>query len=153
MVDEDLARDVAELLAGRSIATAESCTAGRVAEVLACVEKAVDFLRGGLVAYQDGVKRSMLGVRAESVLSLQCAREMASGAARLFAADVAVSTTGLAGDEAKEGTPPRTVYIGTAVGERVNATEYRFSGSPEDVCDQARHRALLDIAAALREAG
>ena len=48
MQDEDLARRVAELLDGRMIATAESCTAGRVAEVLASVEKAADFLRGGL---------------------------------------------------------------------------------------------------------
>ena len=55
MQDEDLANRVAELLSGRAIATAESCTAGRVAEVLACVEQASDFLRGGVVAYQEAV--------------------------------------------------------------------------------------------------
>lgn len=57
MRDEDVATRVAALLGNRQIATAESCTAGRVAEVLACVEKASEFLRDGLVAYQDGSSR------------------------------------------------------------------------------------------------
>src|SRR3954464_6252989 len=100
LADEgEVARRVAELLAGRTIATAESCTAGRVAEVLACVEQATDFLRGGLVAYQDEVKRGLLGVTARSVLTAEAAEQMASGVARLLDADVTVSTTGVAGDE------------------------------------------------------
>jgi len=151
--EEDVARRVAELLDGRTIATAESCTAGRVAAVLACVEKAADFLRGGLVAYQDEIKRDLLGVTAESVLSLDAAREMATGARRLFGADVAVSTTGVAGGESQEGTPPGTVYIATAVRDRVAATEHRFRGSPEEVCDQARHQALLDLISAMSDGG
>ena len=97
MQDEQLAHRVAGLLGGRTIATAESCTAGRIAEVLACVESAVDFLRGGLVAYQDAVKHDLLGVVAESVLSVEAAAQMAAGAAELFDADVTVSTTGVAG--------------------------------------------------------
>src|SRR4029453_11510164 len=108
MDDEDLARRVAELLDGRTIATAESCTAGRVATVMACVEKAAEFLRGGLVAYQDEVKRDLLGVTAGSVLTAEAAAQMAIGASRLLGADVAVSTTGVAGDEMEEGTPPGT---------------------------------------------
>ena len=62
MQHEDVARQVVSLLGDRTIATAESCTAGRVAEVLACVEKASEFLRGGLVAYQEAIKRELLGV-------------------------------------------------------------------------------------------
>ena len=147
--DTELAQRVAELLDGRTIATAESCTAGRVTEMLACVEKAADFLRGGLVAYQDPVKRGLLGVTADSVLSIDAAKEMAVGAANLFHADVTVATTGVAGDHSEEGTPPGTVYIATAVDDRLAAAEYRFAGSPEDVCDQARHRALLDLIAAM----
>ena len=150
VAEEELARRVAELLDGRTIATAESCTAGRLAEVLACVEKATDFLRGGLVAYQDEIKRQLLGVTADSVLSIDAAKEMAVGALRLFGADVAVSTTGVAGDKSEDGTPPGTVYIATAVGDRVSATEHRFTGTPEEVCDQARHRALLELMSAMR---
>lgn len=143
--DEQLASQVTALLEGRMIATAESCTAGRIAEVLACVEGAIDFLRGGLVAYQDAVKHDLLGVVAESVLSVEAAEQMAAGAAKLFDAEVAVSTTGVAGDESEEGTPPGTVYIGTSVGGRVTSTVNRFEGTPEEICDQARHKALLDL--------
>ena len=145
MEDEQLACRVVVLLGDRTIATAESCTAGRVAEVLACVEGAVDFLRGGLVAYQDGVKHDLLGVVAESVLSGEAAAQMAAGAARLFDADVTVSTTGVAGDESTEGTPPGTVYIGTSLAGRVATTVNRFEGTPQEICDQARRQALLDL--------
>jgi PncC family amidohydrolase len=151
MQDEDVARRVAGLLDGRTIATAESCTAGRIAEVLACVENAADFLRGGLVAYQDVIKRDLLGVTADSVLSLDSATQMAMGAKELFGADVTVATTGVAGGETEEGTPPGTVYIGTAVGSRVVAMEYRFDGTPEQVCEQARRQALLDLIHAMRD--
>jgi nicotinamide-nucleotide amidase len=147
--DEDVARRVVGLLGDRSIATAESCTAGRVAEVLACVEKAAEFLRGGLVAYQDEIKRELLGVTADSVLTEQAAQEMAEGARRLFGADVTVATTGVAGDEEEEGTPPGTVYIATSVGDRTDVAVHRFDGSPEEVCDQARRQALLDLVGAL----
>lgn len=149
MSDEQLARRVAELLNGRTIATAESCTAGRVAESLAGVESASDFLRGGLVAYQEVVKRDVLGVSAESVLTALAAEEMANGVARLLDADVAVSTTGVAGTESEDGTPPGTVYIGVRVHDTVASRTYQFHGSPEEVCDRARHQALLDLVGAL----
>lgn len=149
MQDEDVANQVAKLLNGRSIATAESCTAGRIAEVLACVEQASGFLRGGVVAYQEAIKRELLGVSAESVLTRRAAEQMAEGVARLLDAHVAVSTTGVAGDEMEDGTPPGTVYIGTAVDGIVASRVHQFDGSPQDVCDRARRQALLDLVDAL----
>jgi nicotinamide-nucleotide amidase len=149
MNDEDLARAAAELLDGRTVATAESCTAGRVAETLACVERASEFLRGGLVAYQEQVKRELLGVTAASVLTAEAAEQMAVGVADLLTADVTIATTGVAGDDAEEGTPPGTVYIATNVDGVVASGTYRFEGSPEEVCDQARRQALRDVLAAL----
>jgi nicotinamide-nucleotide amidase len=145
MQDEDLANRVAELLNGRVIATAESCTAGRIAEVLACVEKASEFLRGGVVAYQESVKRELLGVTAESVLTAQAAEQMASGVAHLLGAQMAVSTTGVAGDETEDGTLPGTVYIGVCFDDTVTSKIHHFDGSPEEVCDRARRQALLDL--------
>ena len=149
MEDEDLGRRVAELLGERTIATAESCTAGRVAEVLASVEKATEFFRGGIVAYQDEIKRGLLDVAAESVISAAAAAEMAAGAARLFDADVTVSTTGVAGDEAADGVPPGTVFIATSVDGEVGSSVHRFDGSPEEVCDQARRQALVELIEAM----
>jgi PncC family amidohydrolase len=147
--DKQLAARVAELLDGATIATAESCTAGRIAEALATVERATEFLRGGIVAYQEWVKRDLLGVTAESVLTSESAAQMAIGAARVLHADIAVSTTGVAGGETKEGTRPGTVYIGTSVNQRVSAREHHFTGDPEQICDKARHQALLDLIDAL----
>jgi nicotinamide-nucleotide amidase len=149
MRDEDLAQRVATLLGDRTIATAESCTAGRVAETMACVEKATEFLRGGLVAYQDTIKRRLLGVTAESVLTTAAAEEMAAGVAALLEADVTVATTGVAGDEEQDGTPPGTVYIATSVDGVVSSKVHRFDGSPEEVCDHARRQALLDLVDAM----
>jgi nicotinamide-nucleotide amidase len=134
MQDEDLANRVAALLNGRSIA-----------EVLACVEKATEFLRGGLVAYQDETKRRLLGVTADSVLTAEAAGQMATGAAELLRAQVSVATTGVAGGDAQEGTPPGTVYIATCVDGVVAASEHHFEGTPESVCDQARRQALLAL--------
>ncbi|MCU1401209.1 MAG: hypothetical protein JWN62_4318 [Acidimicrobiales bacterium] len=87
--------------------------------------------------------------RAEPVLSNAAAAQMATGVATLLDADVAVATTGVAGDEEIEGTPPGTVYIARRVDEHVSHRTHRFAGTPEEVCDQACHQALLDLEEAL----
>ena len=145
----ELASRVADLLDGRTVATAESCTAGRIAEALATVEKAAEWLVGGLVAYQDDVKRALLNVRAPSVLSLDAAAQMARGVVPLLNADVAVATTGVAGDEPTDGVAPGTVFIATCVDGRTAAHQHRFEGSPSSVCEQARDAALRSLIAAL----
>jgi nicotinamide-nucleotide amidase len=141
---------VAELLAGRSLATAESVTAGRVAEALAAVEKASEFLRGGLIAYQEPVKRDLLGVVAESVVSPGAAAQMAAGAARLFGADVTIATTGLAGHDPVDGQPGGTVFVATSVDGVVDVAEHHFDGTPAQICVCARNQALADLEARLR---
>jgi nicotinamide-nucleotide amidase len=146
---QQLAERIAPMLDGRTVATAESCTAGRIAETLACVPGATEFLRGGVVAYQEEMKRKLLGVVAESVLSLNCARQMAEGVRALMGADIGVSTTGVAGDKPEEGILPGTVFIGVAVGEHVDAQRFVFTGEPTAICDQARDQALRDLMDAL----
>lgn len=145
VIDEDVAAAVASRLGGRSVAVAESCTAGRIAAVLACVEGATAWLRGGVVAYQEEVKRSLLGVAAPLVLSQQAVVEMAAGACRALGAEVAVSTSGLAGGHAADGVEPGTVFVGTCVDGVSAARVHRFDGDAQSVCDQARRRALLDL--------
>ena len=113
--ERELAAAVIEKLGRRQIAAAESCTAGRIASALAGVPDATNSLRGVLVAYQTGVKRSLLGVATDGVLSRQAAEQMAQGAAALFDAHVTVSTTGLAGGEPDEGVEPATVFVATFV--------------------------------------
>jgi nicotinamide-nucleotide amidase len=145
-----LATDVSRQLRGRSVACAESLTAGRVASALAMVEGAVDFLRGGLVAYQPAVKASLLRVTADSVLSLAAAEQMARGAARLLDAAVTVSTTGLAGGEPEDGVEVGAVFVATFVDGVVTSSRYHFDGRPERVCDLAARQALADLRASLQ---
>ncbi len=101
------------------------------------------------MAYQEAIKRELLGVTAPSVLTTVAAEQMATGVARLLAADITVSTTGVAGDEEEDGTPPGTVYIATSVGGDVSSRSHRFDGSPEEVCDQACRQALVDLVEAM----
>lgn len=148
--DAALVEEIASLLAGRTVAAAESCTAGRIAAALAAAEGAADFFRGGLVAYQVPVKQRFLGVSSTKVLNLRTAEQMARGVAGLLHASVAVSTTGVAGGEPIDGVPVGTVFIGTAVDGVVSSLRHWFPGEPDEVCTAAARQALRDLAAALR---
>jgi PncC family amidohydrolase len=142
---DDLASRVAELLDGRAVASAESCTAGRISEAFAAVEGASTWFAGALVAYQEHAKRSLLHVRAPSVLSTEAAAEMAEGIARLLEVPVAVATTGVAGDEPVDGVGPGVVFIATRVGDETTTSIHRFEGSPDEVCDGAAACALSQL--------
>ena len=142
---EDAATAIAERLRGRTLACAESCTAGRLSEIFAAVEGAADWFRGGVVAYQVPIKRSLLGVESASVLCEPAAAEMAAGVARLLDADVTIATTGVAGDEPEDGVEPGTVFIATYVDGDVQAGLSRFEGDPVAVCNAARDDALMRL--------
>ena len=102
---EDGARvddQVAQLLAGRLIATAESCTAGLVAARLTDLPGSSAYVAGGVVAYADEAKTGMLDVDAALIethgaVSEPVAEAMAEGALCRFGADTAVAITGIAG--------------------------------------------------------
>ncbi len=103
---------VAELLAGRSIATAESCTAGLVAARLTERPGSSGYVCGGAVVYSNGAKSELLGVDAALIaqhgaVSEPVAEAMAAGALRRFSADTAVAITGIAGPGG--GTPAKPV--------------------------------------------
>ena len=105
---------------GWTMATAESCTGGRIAERLTALAGVSSVYRGGVVSYWTDVKRDVLGVpqellAAHGAVSEECARAMAEGACRITGAEVAVSVTGVAGPDPDErGVPVGIVYIGLA---------------------------------------
>jgi PncC family amidohydrolase len=140
---------LAHALARRQVATAESCTAGRIATLLAKEPGASAFLRGGIVAYEEVIKRDLLRVTAPCIYSEETAIQMADGVCALTGADVAVATTGLAGPEPLDGIAPGTVCIAVRVGSATTARTYRFDGTEDEICAQAAERALVDLAAAL----
>ncbi len=99
-----LARSVGEALAraGLVAATAESCTGGLVGHLITEVPGSSAWFVGCAGVYSNDAKERLLGVSHESLLahgavSAQVAQEMAQGALSLYAADVAVAITGIAG--------------------------------------------------------
>ncbi|PWE31007.1 damage-inducible protein CinA [Pararhodobacter marinus] len=110
------------------IATAESCTGGMIAAVLTDIPGSSDVVDRGFVTYSNAAKRDMLGVRdatlqAHGAVSEQIAREMAEGALRHSAAQLAVSTTGIAGPGGSEHKPEGRVCFGLARKDGTTRTE------------------------------
>ena len=105
---------------GWTMATAESCTGGRIAERMTALPGVSAVYRGGVVSYWSSVKADVLGVPQEildtyGAVSEECARAMAEGACKVTGADIAVSVTGVAGPDPDErGVPVGIVYIGLA---------------------------------------
>ena len=103
---------VAQLLAGRWIATAESCTAGLLAARLTDRPGSSDYVAGGVVSYCNEAKEQLLGVdpaliEKHGAVSEPVAEAMAQGALKRFGADTAVAITGIAGPGG--GTPEKPV--------------------------------------------
>ena len=106
-----------------TLATAESCTGGLVAEKLTAIPGASAVYRGGVVSYWTSVKGDVLHVPQEILdthgpVSQECARAMAEGVRAITGADLGVSVTGAAGPSPDErGVPVGIVYIGLATPE------------------------------------
>jgi nicotinamide-nucleotide amidase len=149
MGDDDLdglVRAVVAMRGDRTLATAESCTAGAIANALARGDGASEWLRGGVVSYHRDVKYELLGVARGPVVNHETARAMASGAARLLRADAAVSVTWAAGPDGLDGAPPGTVFIGFACDGDVDSAEHHFDGDPAAVIAAATRAALAGLA-------
>ena len=130
------------------VATAESCTGGNVAARLTSVSGSSAYVQGGLVTYSNAAKENLLGVPHEilatvGAVSAECAVAMAEGSRRAYQADVAVSTTGIAGPTgATARKPVGLVYIALADGRETIVEEHRFAGDRFAVTMAATERAL-----------
>ncbi len=100
---------------GWTLGVAESLTGGLVGARLADPPGASDVFRGSIASYATDVKRSVLGVTTEHVVSADAAEQMAEGARRVLGADVGVARTGVAGPATQDGQPVGTVWFGLAL--------------------------------------
>jgi nicotinamide-nucleotide amidase len=135
---------VAELLAGRTIATAESCTAGMVAARLTDRAGSSAYVAGGVVSYSNQAKIDLLGVAAElldthGAVSEPVAEAMAAGALQRFGADTAVAITGIAGPGGGSAEKPvGTVCFSVMLGNGYTDTRtLRLPGDRSDVRERS----------------
>ncbi len=146
-----LASDVIAALAGKTLATAESCTGGMIGQALTAIPGASKVYKGGVISYTNAVKENVLGVSEEALVtygavSTPVAEAMAKGVRKLLKTDFAVSVTGLAGPDGDEfGNPVGTVFIGFAGEAGSKAMACYFEGDREAVRRQAAEAALTLI--------
>jgi PncC family amidohydrolase len=135
------------LAGGWTVATAESCTGGLVADALTDVPGSSGYVLGGIVAYANGVKTVQLGVPVEMIdahgaVSAHVARAMAVGARERLGATFAVSVTGIAGpDGGTESKPVGLTYLGLTGPDGIEVRRFAWTG------DRAANKRLSAAAA------
>lgn len=151
-------QQVAALLAGRTIATAESCTAGMLAARLTDLAGSSAYVAGGVVSYSNAAKSDLLGVdpaliETHGAVSEPVAEAMAAGALSRFGADTAVGITGIAGpgggsDEKPVGTVCFSVR--TTAGATLTRT-VRLPGNRSDIRERSTTVAMHLLRTVLTE--
>lgn len=140
---------------GKTIATAESITAGNIQRMIASISGASDVFKGGITAYKLSVKSEVLGVDKDVAIRTNCvdpeiARQMAQGALKLFRTDYAIATCGYAEPFPSEKIESPFAYIAIVVrteGEIVFLAEEKveLSGNRIEAQIQAAALALSSL--------
>lgn len=137
---------------GLTLACAESCTGGLASAIITGMPGASDYFLGGIVAYSNAAKKSLLHVDAGTLdthgaVSEQVALEMAQGAAAALEAGCAFSITGIAGpDGGSPEKPVGTVWFGFFADSYTRAEMRLFSGDRAAIREAAVDFALTGIA-------
>jgi nicotinamide-nucleotide amidase len=131
---------------GLTLALAESVSSGLAATRLGAIAASRGVLRGAVVANagEDGFE--LLGVPKGPIVSEAAAEAMATGVRRLLSADVGLATTGVAGPDAQDGHPIGTVFLGLALGDRIEARVVRLPGD----ADRIRQYSVISVLDLLR---
>ncbi len=144
---------------GATLAVAESCTGGLVCRRLTDWPGSSEYFLGGVVAYSNQAKRSLLGVGADlleekGAVSREVAEEMARGVAWRFGASVGIGITGIAGPGGgTDEKPVGTVWIAGWWQGEVRARRERFGGGRHEVRERAAQSALHLVYRWMEESG
>ena len=148
--DESLEKVLAKLLVSNNLtlAVAESCTGGKIAQSFTAMEGASRYFKGGLVPYDTVIKTTVLGVpkgliEEYSVVSKEVAESMALQVAKRFESDFSIATTGNAGpakgdSDAEVG----TVFIAVATPTKVVSEKFVFSNHRVRTIGKAVNKSL-----------
>ena len=148
--DTALPAVLGDLLRSRAlrVAFAESCTGGLAAKLMTDAAGASDYVQGGVVAYANEVKSSVLGVpeetlRAHGAVSEETVRAMASGVRRVCHAECGIAITGVAGPGGgSEERPVGTVWIAAETPDASHARRLRLLGYREEIRERSAYAAL-----------
>ena len=152
--DEDIELEevVGRLLvkAGKTMATAESCTGGYIAHLITSVPGSSRYFQGSLVSYSNDIKRDLLNVREDNLkrrgaVSEPVVSDMALNAMGLFDVDYTIATSGIAGpDGGMPEKPVGTVWIAVATPVRLATKEFRFGSrmGRKQIIERAARAAL-----------
>ena len=154
-MDQTIETQIGILLRSRALklAVAESCTGGLIGHRITNVAGSSDYFNGGVIAYANAAKVSLLGVswstlNTAGAVSRETVLEMAEGARHRLGADIAISASGIAGPTG--GLPEKpvgTVWIGLAAPDGSRARIFCFPGNREQnkaAAAQAALAMLLD---------
>ena len=130
------------------LAVAESCTGGLLSGRITAIPGSSDVFAGGVVAYDDAVKRQMLDVPASlldtyGAVSENVARAMATGALHRFGVGAGLAVTGIAGPSGGSSEKPvGTVWLAAALGGQTRALKRIFPGDRSEIRARAAQAAL-----------
>lgn len=120
---------------GKKVATAESCTGGLISERITRVSGSSEVFDCGICSYANAVKEKVLGVHPETLavlgaVSAETAIQMAEGVKKLSGADIAVSTTGIAGPTGGTAEKPvGLVFMGVCTDAKTYAVRLMLGGT------------------------
>tara|TARA_R110000787_G_scaffold136193_5_gene248681 strand:- start:9367 stop:10614 length:1248 start_codon:yes stop_codon:yes gene_type:complete len=145
-----LVQQIAELFIkkGKTLSIVESCTGGKIVEIITAESGVSAFFKGSMVTYATNIKTSVLGVDKKlinkySVVSREVAEEMAIQSNKVFETDYAISTTGNAGPTKGDADDELgTVYISIASPKGVFTEKFDFGQPRERVIGKATFKAL-----------
>ncbi|WP_268847375.1 CinA family nicotinamide mononucleotide deamidase-related protein [Flavobacterium aestivum] len=132
----------------KTLATAESCTGGKIAQTLTAVPGASKYFKGSVVSYDASVKIDVLGlseslIEEHAVVSAAVASAMALSVKKIMKTDYAIATTGNAGPTKEEGDAEiGTVFIALATPNGVIVEEFNFGQPRDKVIDRAVVKSL-----------
>lgn len=148
--EETIQETIAKILTIRrwTLALAESCTGGQLAEQLTRIPGSSRYFQGGVVAYQNEVKTQILGVpkkilQTRGAVSKEAASLMAKGIREQLKSTLGVAITGIAGPTGgSDAKPLGLVYISIASAQKTRTWEEIFSGDRQQIQDRACKKAL-----------
>jgi nicotinamide-nucleotide amidase len=148
--DESLEIVLGRLLTqqNKTISTAESCTGGKIAQVLTSVSGASKYFKGSVVSYATETKISLLGlsedlIKEHSVVSAEVVKQMAINVKNLMKTDYAIATTGNAGpSKGDSNAEVGAVFIALATPNEVIIEEFNFGQPRDKVIDRATVKSL-----------